>query len=417
MKKLIVVLVIIFFIASLSFGCKKSVELESSRKLSDAGTEAYQDEELPDSVPWQDAEYYIGKTITVYGPVVDTNHFGAEGEGTTFLYIGKVYPEPKAFTIWIDDFDIEKFSQDPKTYYYGKNILVTGLILESNGGPYIEITDPNQISGGEETAEAALEEEILSIPWIEVKNYIGEIVSVYGPVVTTYYDKALDEGTTFLNIGKDYPDPDGFSVWIASINREKFLEAPEIYYSGKNISVTGLIVDVDGLPHMEATYPGQIIIIEEANEVAEQTIEEETAVETVEEVLEETVPPTTEQIPKSPSKSTYLNNIAKIINEYNMTINHWNTYEKDYNDLGSLIAFLKTVLNRISEINNMLNAVVPAEGYEGAHAHLVDIANTMHSYIQQEVSYLQDQNFDAFQMAVTNFNNAWSEFISYYNSL
>jgi len=417
MKKLIVVMILIFFIASLSFGCKKSVEVESSGKLSDARTEAYQDEELPDSVPWQDAEYYIGKTITVYGPVVETNHYGAEGEGTTFLYIGKVYPEPKSFTIWIDDLDGEKFSQDPKTYYYGKSISVKGLILESNGRPYIEVTDPNQINGGEKIAEIALEEEILSIPWNEAKYYIGETITVYGPVVATYYDKDLDNGTTFLNIGKNYPDPDSFSVWIASINREKFLEAPEIYYYDKNISATGLIVEVDGLPHMEVTDSSQVIVIEETNEVAEKTIEEETAEETVKEVLEETVPPTTEQIPKSPSKSTYLNNIANIINEYNKTINHWNTFKEDYNDLDSLIAFLKTVLNRIGEINDMLNAVVPAAGYEGAQAHFIDIANTMHSYIQQEVSCLQDQNFDAFQMAVTNFNNAWSEFISYYNSL
>jgi hypothetical protein len=294
MKKVIIVLIVIFFIASFSFGCKKSVELEPSGKLAEAGTEAYQEEELPDSAPWQDAEYYIGKTITVYGPVVDTKHFGAEGEGTTFLFIGKVYPEPKAFTIWIDDLDRGKFSQDPKTYYYGKSISVTGLILESNGSPYIEVTDPNQINGGEEIAETAPEEEILSIPWIEVKNYIGEIVTVYGPVVATYYDETTDDRTTFINIGKDYPDPEGFSVWIDGINRTNFSEAPEIYYYEKSISATGLVVEIDGIAHMEITDPEQIIVLEEPEDEVVEQAEEEIVEEEVKEepVKEDLIAPT-----------------------------------------------------------------------------------------------------------------------------
>lgn len=224
MKKLIVVLIVIFFIASLSFGCKKSVELESSGKLSDAGTEAYQDEELPDSVPWQDAEYYIGKTITVYGPVVDTKHFGAEGEGTTFLYIGKVYPEPKAFTIWIDNLIREKFSQDPKTYYYGKSISVTGLILESNGSPYIEVTDPNQISGGEEIAEIALEEETADETIAEVSE---ETESVKETVKET--------------------EPAGEALTVPTINLE-IIEGPAFSQAGDNTCYYRIRANVTGNP-------------------------------------------------------------------------------------------------------------------------------------------------------------------------
>jgi len=284
MKKSIIVLIVIVFIVSIAFGCKKTDEAGLSGKLAEEGTGSYKEEELPDSVPWQDAEYYIGNTITVYGPVVDTKHFGSEGEGKTFLYIGKAYPEPKALTIWIDDLDREKFSQDPKAYYYGKNISVTGLILDSNGSPYIEVTDPTQITGGQETAEIAPEKEILIIPWIEAGNYIGKIVTVYGPVVATYYDETTDDKTTFINIGKDYPDPDGFSVWIDNMNRTNFSEAPEIYYYEKSISATGLIVEIDGIAHMEVTDPGQIMVLEEAGEAV---VQEETPEETAEEPVEE----------------------------------------------------------------------------------------------------------------------------------
>jgi len=120
MKKSIIVLIVIVFIISVVSGCKKSDEAELSGKLAEEGTGSYKEEELPDSVPWQDAEYYIGNTITVYGPVVDTKHFGSEGEGKTFLYIGKAYPEPKALTIWIDDLDMENSLKIQKHTITGK---------------------------------------------------------------------------------------------------------------------------------------------------------------------------------------------------------------------------------------------------------------------------------------------------------
>jgi len=65
-------------------------------------------------------------------------------------------------------------------------------------------------------------EGIVSIPWIEAKNHLGEEKAVYGPVVATYYDDTTEDRTTFINIGKDYPDPDGFSIWIDGINRTNF---------------------------------------------------------------------------------------------------------------------------------------------------------------------------------------------------
>jgi hypothetical protein len=139
----------------------------------------------------------------------------------------------------------------------------------------------------------------------------------------------------------------------------------------------------------------------------------------VEESIEDTQSSgeTTTQTPQGPSKRTYLNNIANIINEYNMVINHWNTYEKDYNDLGSYIEFDKAILNKIGEINGMLQNITPASGYEGAQTHFIDLANNLYSYIQQEINYLEDENFNEANNMTNNFNNTFNEFINYYNSL
>jgi hypothetical protein len=131
----------------------------------------------------------------------------------------------------------------------------------------------------------------------------------------------------------------------------------------------------------------------------------------------ETTPPTTEQIPKVPTKSAYLKSISNIVNEYGMVINHWNTYQKSYTDLDSLVAFSNTVLNKISQINGMLQAIVPAAGYEAAQAHFIDLGNQMYGFFQQVIAYLKGGNVDAANNTGNNFNSIWLEFQKYRNSL
>ena len=65
---------------------------------------------------------------------------------------------------------------------------------------------------------------------------------------------------TFLNVGKDYPDPARFTVLIWGENRGKFSPAPEIQYKGKTIYVYGLIELYKGSPEIVITSPSQIQI-------------------------------------------------------------------------------------------------------------------------------------------------------------
>jgi hypothetical protein len=123
-----------------------------------------------------------------------------------------------------------------------------------------------------EEAEKSINEN--PIPSDDAKHHIGETVTAYGQIIETYYNENNDEGATFLDMG-------GLIVLIESINREKFPQAPEEYYYGKNISVTGLIVEIkdDFVPYIKVTGPEQISINEEA---AEEPIEEETIIESPE---------------------------------------------------------------------------------------------------------------------------------------
>jgi len=96
------------------------------------------------------------------------------------------------------------------------------------------------------------------IEWNEAKQYIGEYKTVCGPVVDAYYASSTNGQPTFLNIGKDYPDPDRFTVIIWGDDRGNFPSPPEDYYFGKTIAVTGLIEEYEGIAEILVTSPSQI---------------------------------------------------------------------------------------------------------------------------------------------------------------
>ena len=52
------------------------------------------------------------------------------------------------------------------------------------------------------------------INWIEADDYVGEFVTVCGPVVSAYFATSTNGQPTFLNIGKEYPDPERFTALI-----------------------------------------------------------------------------------------------------------------------------------------------------------------------------------------------------------
>ena len=96
------------------------------------------------------------------------------------------------------------------------------------------------------------------IQWYEAKDHIGERTTVCGPIVSAMWATGSTGKPTFLNIGKPYPDPSRFTVVIWEDYRANFPQAPEVYYSGKTICVTGLIVPYDGVPEIEVKTPTQI---------------------------------------------------------------------------------------------------------------------------------------------------------------
>ena len=93
-----------------------------------------------------------------------------------------------------------------------------------------------------------------AISYLDAKKYIGQTKTVEGTIVITLrYEKG---NVIFL----DFHDPyqGYFQVIIWREYWKNFAFAPEVFYSGKEVRVTGLIKDYRGAPQIEATGPKQI---------------------------------------------------------------------------------------------------------------------------------------------------------------
>jgi len=83
----------------------------------------------------------IGELVVIEGQVVDSYHYE---DIAVFLNFGGAYPEQcLTAVIWAKDWP--RFAKSPETWYNGREVRISGEIIEYEGRPEIILTDPEQI--------------------------------------------------------------------------------------------------------------------------------------------------------------------------------------------------------------------------------------------------------------------------------
>jgi hypothetical protein len=100
-----------------------------------------------------------------------------------------------------------------------------------------------------------------SVGWTDAKSVEGQEAVVRGTVAATSYRPDVNGEPTFINVGKDYPDPARFTIVIWGEDRASFSSAPEVLYDGAKVCATGSVTKYGGLPQMNVTSEDQIEII------------------------------------------------------------------------------------------------------------------------------------------------------------
>jgi hypothetical protein len=91
-------------------------------------------------IPAKNAAKYFGHKIKVCDKVYGSSH---TSDGT-LLYLGEEYPK-QVLTLIIKTSDLAKFKGRPDVDFKGKDICITGVVVNDKGKPEIVVTDPKQI--------------------------------------------------------------------------------------------------------------------------------------------------------------------------------------------------------------------------------------------------------------------------------
>lgn len=106
-----------------------------------------------------DAAKHLNEKVTICEKVFSTKLITPSN--MTFLDLGGFHPN-QMLTVVIKGEDRRKFKDAPDEYFKGKNICVTGTVIDYKGKPEIVVSDPGQI-------KVSLQDNIVPIP-VEKKD-------------------------------------------------------------------------------------------------------------------------------------------------------------------------------------------------------------------------------------------------------
>jgi DNA/RNA endonuclease YhcR with UshA esterase domain len=89
-----------------------------------------------------DAAKHINEKVTICEKVFSTKLISPSN--MTFLDLGGFHPN-QMLTVVIKGEDRSKFKDAPDEYFKGRNVCVTGTVIDYKGKPEIVVSDPSQI--------------------------------------------------------------------------------------------------------------------------------------------------------------------------------------------------------------------------------------------------------------------------------
>ena len=119
------------------------------------------------------------------------------------------------------------------------------------------------------------------------------------------------------------------------------------------------------------------------------------------------------------SENAFLSNVKIILDEYNLAVNHMNTYHKKnwiYND-PSEIALEETFLVKLQELLNQLKNFNYPNSFTNERNNIINLFEQMCSYKQQQIGYYKNNDYGN---GIANFNafvSTVNQLFDYYNSL
>jgi micrococcal nuclease len=102
----------------------------------------------------KNAAKHIGQTVTIFDKVCSSKLIG--NSNMVLLDIGWAHPN-QYLTVVIEGKDRAKFNNKPEEYYKGRDVTVTGKIIDYKGKPEIIVSSPDEL-------KVSLTDNIIKVP-------------------------------------------------------------------------------------------------------------------------------------------------------------------------------------------------------------------------------------------------------------
>lgn len=96
-------------------------------------------------IPAKDAQKHLNETVTICDKIYSTKLI--ENSKMVLLDMGGSHPN-QYLTIVIKGEDRSKFNDKPEEYYKGRNVCVTGKLIDYKGKPEIIVSEADQLKLG-----------------------------------------------------------------------------------------------------------------------------------------------------------------------------------------------------------------------------------------------------------------------------
>jgi hypothetical protein len=94
--------------------------------------------------------------------------------------------------------------------------------------------------------------------WQDASGLIGQRTCVCGLVESVIFRADVTGQPTFVNVGRDFPDPARFQLVIWGKERPRFIPPPETVYRDRFIKACGVVTLYQSVTQMEVQSPSQI---------------------------------------------------------------------------------------------------------------------------------------------------------------
>jgi hypothetical protein len=102
-------------------------------------------EACPGAVNWPQTDRYVGKTVTIKGPVQSVRYEPSSTGQPTFLNVGEDYPSNDRIAVVIWGQNRSTFSPKPEVAYRDETVCITAEVGTYRGVTQMTVTRPNQV--------------------------------------------------------------------------------------------------------------------------------------------------------------------------------------------------------------------------------------------------------------------------------